>query len=286
MRIAAVFCAFCALACDDSDGRPATLIDEPRVLAVRADPPVVALDGIATIEVLAVDEAGARLDVTPAIRACYPWRPLTAPDRECGPDASVAITGGQIDAAAILEAFPPPPGSIEALVAAASSERCDAGFAAVEIPLVIDARDQGAADLVTKALRVAVDRDGVFRTNPAFGGLLFDGDFVAPGETATFDPTTDAVVSVELDRDAVDETCGDDDPTSLALESFQVNLYSTDGRFDDRSISVELGQDGAEAIGDTRFNSAAGPLALWLIATDADGGAAWAQFELVPSANQ
>lgn len=281
-RALAALLAVATAGCDSAGDSPATRIDEPRILAVRAEPPVVEPSGSARIEVLAVGPDGRRTDPPISMRACYPWRPLLAPDVDCAAERSLEIAGDTLAIADVLEAFPPPAGAIEALIAGLDGGRCPASFAAVEIPIVVEAEIDGVRQLVTKSLRVAVGGLPAPRRNPRIDALVFDGELTPPGAELEFTAGVGHRISARLALEAADPVCDGDLPGAIELERFDVNLYSTAGRFDDREIAIELAADGRVAAGETGWSATdAADVSLWLIATDGDGGVDWADFRLV-----
>ena len=113
--------------CDDSESSPETLVDEPRILAVKADPPVIGATGSALLSSLVVDSTGERGDVIVQYRACSPWRPVRSPDVDCGPGVGLLLDGGVLDVAEVAQAFPPPSEDIDLLSdMTPDGERCDA----------------------------------------------------------------------------------------------------------------------------------------------------------------
>lgn len=269
-------------ACSDEGPSPEALINEARILAVQAEPPVVAFDESAALTALVVGPEGERSDIQLSFRACYPWQPMLSPDRDCGPQSSIPLTDGVFIAERLVDAFPPPVEVLERLQALGErSDDCDAAYAAWDFPIVVEAQ-QGDERLVTsKRIRVTSGELPRRRTNPRIETLVFDGTSIIES-ALTFVAGTNHGLSLSVARDAVDDVCDEEDPTTLALEDFRVNFYATGGEFQGASVDVELGLGGDASIGTTRWSidEPLVPVVMWLVITDREGGSGWSQYEL------
>jgi hypothetical protein len=262
--------ALAAVGCADGAGSPSTILTAPRLLAIAADPPVAAPDQVVRLRPLVVDGDGREVAATVSWRACSPWRVVRDPDVDCAPPAAWPLPVAD-DGAAILD--------VPALVAAIGQPQvvpppagpCE--VSAISVPVYAVAEVYGVRLLARKDVRIG----GPSRTLPAIAAVLLDG---APA--TTYVPGEPAAVVVRPARDALDETCTDD-PTPLpVLEPVTFHLYATAGTLSESSADVVYLPDGSEAAGSIELTGPddGGPLRLWAIAVDPDGGVAWTHRDL------
>ncbi len=264
-RIIVAF-ALVLAACDGESPAPQSLIAEPRVLAVRAEPPVVAPGELATLDALVVDDRGARLSPPLTWRACDPWRFVLDPDQDCGPEASLPLDGA-LDPLAVLARFPPPVGSSPPL--AASGDECAGRDLSLPLPVVVET-DVGGQRLVAIKTVLLVQAP-VPATNPGVGAVLLDGD---PDATA-FEPGREYEVSVADIAVARDDDCDPGPPRLL------VQLYTTGGDIDDDDVGISVPADQTARVPLTTWRAPeAASVALWILAIDSDGGVGWTRHEL------
>ncbi|MCG8424749.1 MAG: hypothetical protein MJE77_43215 [Proteobacteria bacterium] len=291
-------------ACDDDSDSPSSLINEPRILAIRADPPVVSLAGSATLTALVADtrivadaqsgdgtarggdggEAGWSVD----FRACNPWRPMVDPARDCRPEDALKLastgTSAEIATADVLGAFPPPewyaPDSADRRVDrpadVESTADCDYSF--VELAVVAEARGDSADSAwspprAVKRLRFATR--SITRTNPDVESLVLD----TRAGPSRFRPGLSHDVSAVLDRDSLDRNCDREKPDTL--ESVRIYLYTDGGQLGDAYVDIEYTDLGDEIAQSTNWLAPdAEQVVFWLIAIDRDGGVGWSRFDL------
>jgi len=274
--------------CAEDGPSASTLIDAPRILAISAEPPVIGLDGSAEVRTLVVDADGAAVDAAAAglsVRACSPWIALQDPDRDCGPDASVALVldgeVARLDLAAVLARFPPPPdlvipdgggGTVDA--------PCPVAYDHVDLPIVVEATvADRAGELVRltarKRVRVTWTPD-VARTNPRIEAFRIDG-----AEATTIAAGAEVMLQVGPELTSLDRTCNGDDPPALVLEPIRINLFATAGELGTVSVDARYDPDDAEELETTTYRAPDdGDAVIWAIATDADGGTGWARFDV------
>ncbi len=280
--------ALAAIGCADDGPAPSTRIDAPRLLAIAADPPVVGPAGATALRALVVDGDGAQVDAATArvtMRACSPWRPVQDPARDCGPDASLPLPldgdRARLEVAAVIARFPPPPGlPLPDAGGDGADAPCPLAYDHLDLPVVVEAvvaDGAGGAVRLTARKHVRLTwSDDVVRTNPRIDALLVDG---APaGDLAV---GAEVRLAVRPARDALDRACDGDDPPALVLEPVRINLYATAGDLGDATVDARHDAADVEQLETTRFLPLApGLIVLWAIATDDDGGAGWARFEL------
>ena len=275
--------------CDDSEGSPSSLVGQPRILAVQAEPPVIDLSGESALVPLiaGADENAIEL----SLRACDPWRVISDPTADCGPADSLPLerdtfAGGEgawLRADDVLQAFPPPDWVFQQLTDDRSQlqrgdkggdTECGDSYESVAIPVVIEANIAGMTRLLaTKRVRVTVEP--VVRTNPVIADVLLDGQ-PAPLEVQ---PATTYDLVAAPRQDSLDLLCS---PDGVPIpESVRVYLYTSDGVLAEPYIDVEYTAEGQEQADVTTWTSPdQGDASLWLVAIDGDGGTGWLRVDL------
>lgn len=268
-------------ACGGSSTSPESLIGDPRILAIRAEPPVVEIDGSTELSALVAAGDGTR-DAQLSWRACDPWQPFLSPEASCGPEVSMPLVDGRLLPQQLLEAFPPPADVVDDLVLGHDDAACDAAYPSIDVVVVLETTLDGNLLVASKRVRVALEPLGAPRRNPALEALLFDGEpFTELGPR--FRSETAHTVSAAVDPDSIDPTCDDDNPSEPALESFSVNVYATAGNFDSSELELEFGLDGGEAVDETTWTTdVRSATDLWMVITDNEGGTGWSHFTLSP----
>ena len=212
--------------CDGSDGDLSSLVVAPRVLALRADPPVTTPDGSATITALVAGGSADVLPVAPprasegdsdtgdgagdddarldditgtgwqlSFRACNPWRPVRDPGVDCRPDQALALppTGmsGELVIADVFTAFPPPGWAVLDAATGSDGDGADeddrCAYRYVEVAVVVEARQPDQGIEL-----VAIKRLRVTLQAPASD---------SPGDPAGPPRTNPALATLELDGD-------------------------------------------------------------------------------------
>lgn len=253
MNRAAILLLLVAPACTELEANPGWLIDEPRLLALRADPPVVAPGGRALLEALVLDAGGERLSPQVSYRACNPWRFVRDPQLDCAGDAALELEG-ELIVDDVLARFPPPSDDRAAIV--------------LSLPIVAETRI-GDRRLIT-VKDVSLREQAAPSANPTVTGLLFDG---APAPVS-FDPGRSYEVSAALYAAERAEP-----------QAARVHLYATGGELDGATLEARVGARGVEAIDITTWIAPdVGAITFWLLATDDDGGVGWHRHDLVGGA--
>lgn len=293
--------------CDELPFTPSSLIDKPRIAAISAEPPVVAVDGAATLTALIVSPDGRDSGVAPdraldldiRWRACNPWKPVFEPDRDCAPDDALALPAAdgeawqdqaQVDMTDVLEAFPPPPEIIDQIGGMPGGmpggmepdpDACPHSYDYVELPVVAEVTVGENRLLAIQRVRVTWQPAG--RRAPVLGGLVLDDVVADSSEPIAFTPGAEHRLTASMDQGSLDPVCLDDDPDTSAPEPVHVHAYVTAGELDEPDADIEYAADGAESAGTvTWIAPASGDVAAWLVVTDTDGGVTWARFSLQP----
>jgi hypothetical protein len=300
-RLAAMLALTAALAgCDELPFTPSSLIDKPRIASIAAEPPVVALDGAATLTALVVGPDGRDSSVAPdraldldiRWRVCNPWKPVFEPDRDCASENALELAAAdgdtwqgqaQVVMADVLEAFPVPPEIIDPIGGMPGGEpnpdECPHSYQYAEMPVVAEV-SVGESRLLA-IQRVRVTWEPVDRKPLVVGGLVVDDEVTAVDEIASFTPGAEQRLTVSMDRSSLDSVCLDDDPEQIAPEPVHVHAYVTAGELDEPDADIEYGEDGTENAGTMTWTApASGDVTVWLVATDTDGGVSWARFAL------
>lgn len=265
----------CSLAACSGDGfDPSWRVDAPRILALRADPPLIELGGEVSLSALVIDGQGRQVDQAVTWRACNPWNYVLNPDVDCG--AAVALpVDGTLSFAAVLEAFPPPVG-VTVPGGGTLLDPCLDG-PSFALPIVAEVVVDGRRLLARKEIPVAIRAGEPSHRNPRIAGVLLNG-----AEAIGYIRGERYTVDVELDESALDQVC-DDGETSL--EDVRVNLYTTDGDLEEGSVDLEWFADGTSSAEQTTWTAPEGDAAtIWLIAVDPAGGIDWLPVALAAGA--
>ncbi len=269
MRAAALALAAAATAAC-SDDATTSLLDGPRVVAIVADPPTVAADGVAQLAlVTALDGAPAAPDEV-SWRACSPAWPVADPVRDCSGDRALALPVAPdgravVDVAAVAARFglalPPAP---------ADGDPC--GRAVVPVTIVVEAELGGARLIARKQLDVGAAPPP--RTNPAFVQVRVDGAPLAPGAPLPAGATV--ALSADLAADALDEVCEPDGEAPARHEDVRVAVYAGGGATLSELAFDVIEVEGATITGAVELTLPEAPddVPLWLVAVDEGGGVA------------
>ncbi|MEM9488109.1 MAG: hypothetical protein AAGC55_03135 [Myxococcota bacterium] len=305
MAALAVAAGLLTAGCSDDDDNPSTLINESRILAVSADPPVPTLSGTTALRALLVDPPGT--ETSPAWqvswRVCDPWQIIGDPTVDCPADQALALQSPDTDTdpgddgpvaelvlSEVLEAYPPPswfdPASLDDdgdSDGDSAAAACDYGF--VELTVVVEAIRSGERLLAIKRLRVT--GSDLERRNPVIADLALHGD--GDGDSALVGYSGDQTYQLDIApaREQLDLTCPEDGDADGAdepvLESLRVFLYSDGGRFDEPFIDIEYEADGEEIADITTWTAppiGSGAIRLWTVVVDGDGGVGWSEFTI------
>lgn len=298
---AAIAAAALVAGCDELPFTPASLVDKPRIVAVAADPPVIDFEGASTLTALVLDPSGRDSSVDPARaldmevrwRACDPWKLVLEPDRDCGPDDSLAIEASdgeswqaqaRISVAEVLEAFPPPPDIIDQIGGMPGGvpgepDDCPHDYDYAELPVAVEVR-LGESRLVA-VQRVRVTWDDVGRRAPVLGGMVLDDVVAEADQPLEFTPGAEHRVSAWMERASLDDVCVDDDPDQVAPEPVRAHVYVTAGELGERVVDIEYDADGTESAETLRWLAPGrGDATAWVVAVDTDSGVTWARFPL------
>jgi hypothetical protein len=247
---------------------PGSLLDGPRVIAVIADPPTVAVNGVARVELISTIDGFIAAPDAVAWRACSPRAVIVDPVRDCAGDAALALEVDEhgraiVDVAVIAARFgiPLPP---------AMDDPC--GRQVLGITIVVEVQLAGSRLIARKQLWVGASPPP--RQNPAFVHVLADGVPLADGATAARGVTL--TIGADLAVDSLDLVCSEGASEPSRRESVRVAVYAGGGvTASDTGFEV-VDQDGATRSGtvDLTLPSSAATVPLWLVAIDEGGGAA------------
>lgn len=252
-----------AAGCEDSI--PGSVLAGPRVIAVIADPPVIAPDMTAALGVVVAIDGTPVPPAATRWRVCAPSAVIVDPVRDCvGDRALVLPTGGDggtgLDAAAVLAWS-------GVVLPDAGDDPC--GRAILPVVVVVEAELAGARLVATKQVWIGLAPPP--RSNPQIADVVVDG-------VAVIDPVVARGASLEatavLALAALDRVCGDiDDP--VELESVQVSVFvGGGGTVSPGTFGVDHAADGVPTAGSVEIVAPDEPGAfpLWMIAVDPDGG--------------
>lgn len=293
--------------CDALPFTPSSLIDKPRIVAIAAEPPVIAFDGAATLTALVLGPDGRDSSVAPGRaldldvrwRVCNPWKPVLEPDRDCAPDDALLLPAAdgdtwqgqaQVDMAEVLAAFPVPPDIIDQIgdqpggmpgAEPQDPDACPHSYDYAELPVVAEAT-VGQRRLVA-IQRVRVTWQPSDRRTPALIGLVLDDLVAGADEAVSFTPGAAHRLTASMDRSSLDPVCLDRDPAQIAPEPVHVHAYVTAGELDEPDADIEYAEDGTESADTLTWTApASGDVTAWLVVKDSDGGTTWARFALQP----
>lgn len=263
MRIVLVLVGFLA-ACTAEELAPSWLVDGPRVMAIRADPPAVRPERSTALRALVTDGILPGVPVEHHWRACAPWVQLRDPDLDCGPEQSVELpvdgNGWAImSIPALAEAFGIPLPEVGSVL-----HPCDLETYA-SVPVVYETRVADRRLIAVKQVPVA----NIEGLNPAIAALRVDGVAIEwdegryrPGEVHTLD--------VSLSRGSLEVICGRDGDQP---EPVRVYVYVNGGELDDSRLDIEHSLDGTVSAESTTWIAPTDgePVTIWLIATERRG---------------
>lgn len=252
-------------ACDDET--PGSLLDGPRVLALVADPPVLAPES--SSELTAVTS----LDGVPAIpdaiawRVCSPYAVVADPVRDCAGANALAIDPAAdgrviVDARAVAAHF--------GITVPANLPTDACAPSPLSLTVVAEIELAGSRLIAKKQIAIAGTAD---RKNPVFVDARIDGAPV--GASAELAAGTTVVLAADVAVDSLDPVC-DDDTGAERREDVRIVVYPGGGAIaSDDSFSIE-DRDGVVTAGSVELElpADAGAIPLWLVAVDETGGAA------------
>jgi len=247
-----------------ADPTPSSLLDGPRVLAIVADPPVVA-PGVRTalLPITTLDGQPAAPDSV-AWRACAPWAVVADPERDCTDGALALATepgGGTTLSLDLLGGAVPTAGT-------APADRGDCAPPAMALTLVAEIQLAGQRLLAKKQLAVgpAVDRQ-----NPVIEQILLDGAPAAEGAALPAGATVQ--LGARIAATSIDDVCGVAEPER---ETVRVVVYPGRGAVASDDAFEITERDGQLVEGSVELTLPATEqrVPLWLVAVDETGGAA------------
>lgn len=261
---ALVFASACDL--DQNDGIAAARLDHPRILGVQTWPTVPGSDEYVTLEVLAVDVGGRRIEPTTRWRVCDPWSTVADPDVDCGPGRSLVLGqgGGRFSfrTSAVLTRFPVPDDYPTVL-----------DF--YDIPVVVDVSVAGESFTTVRRVRTSRNRFGIGRRNPRIANVLLDGVPVSSG----FEPGNEYELEVVLDPSSIDVI--EDDDFTLRVERVKAFPYMSGGEIADMPLVFSGGSTTIHERIDTttwRAPETEEEVTFWIVAVDGDWGVGWQEF--------
>jgi hypothetical protein len=258
-------------ACDDST--PGSLLDGPRVLALIAEPPVLAPDTSAELTaVTSLDGAPTAPDAI-AWRVCSPYVPVVDPVRDCeGVNALALAVDG--DGRVVIDAR-----TVAAHFGITVPPNLPADTCASPLSLTVVAEIELAGSRLIAKKQIAVAAAAAWR-NPTFVHARIDG--VPVDATAELAGGSMVIVDADIAVDSLDIICDDDDGTE-ELEDVRVFVYPGGGAVaSDESFEIEA-RDGVVSTGSVELElpAAGGNVPLWLVAVDDTGGAAAAYIAIM-----
>ncbi len=251
--------------CDDAT--PGTLLDGPRVLAIVAEPPVVAPGTSTRLEAIAAVDGLPVMADRVSWRACAPWAVVADPVRDCAGDAAVELTTGPagealIDGDELAARFgfepPPPPTTTHACAAAAPT-----------LTVVAELELDGARLIAKKDVPIAAAPD---RRNPAFVQARIDG---AAADAGAMLPAGATVrLGADIAIDTLDLACAPDG--NSAREQVRIFVYPGGGAVADDDSFVIAEREGTIVAGSVELQlpGEPGDVPLWMVAVDETGGVA------------
>ncbi len=237
-----------------------TLVQEPRLVAVRADPPVLrGLDGTVALSALAMDANGLELDSSQIrYRACNPWSFFTDPERDCPVDAALSLDAAELSTENLLAFYPPPVGLDTPELEGEPQQACNIG-SPIEVPVLAEAQ-MGETKLIT-VKRIPVYLDETRRQNPALAPIEVEA--IRDGEY-TF--------ALRVDSESLDVECRDD---LVQLEAVRIYVYATAGSFESSSVDIVPTPTREVEPAQIRWTSNGDSAILFFVAVDREGGVDW-----------
>lgn len=266
MRRAAWLLALAACA----DPTPSSLLDGPRVLAIVADPPIVAPDVRTTLVPITTLDGRPTPPDSVRWRACRPWAVVADPERDCT-DGAIALAtdpsgGTTLDLellGAVVPTSGPPP---------VTSGLC--APPAMALTLVAEIELAGARVLAKKQLALGTTVD---RQNPIIEHVLVDGAPAVAG--APVPAGTTVRLGARIAASSIDPVCGPGEPER---ETVRVVVYPGRAAVASEDAFEIEERDGELVEGSVELTLPDAPqrVPLWLIAVDQTGGAAATFVEL------
>ncbi len=258
--------------CSDDEVDPITKITAPRILAITAEPSVLAQDGEIMLTAFTVDPFGARIGVEGTaspeqrpvsavrMRACLPWRVISDPNRDCGEDSAVPLAiaedgTARISMAELEASLPAPPVPLAEALAAGIS---------IRVPMIVEVDVDG--DTLIARRDIEIVEAGVERRNPRIVEVRFDGE-----PLTTLQRDRRYKMTVTIDPQSVD----DRGTMPGTAERVEVTFYSPSGELADTDADVLSADPGTPLLTSkpTDYTSgAAGPSWMFVVATDDTSG--------------
>jgi hypothetical protein len=263
--------AVATIACDDNPDER-TLLQAPRLLAVRAEPPVLrGVDGVVTLSALAVSTEGAYADGQAVqYRACNPWAFMVSPERDCPPETSLQLGNGELTTEQLFAFYPPPEGQgYNPGDGGVPQESCEEP-ASIEVPILAEVEIDGVSLVTVKRIPIFLDESA--RQNPSI-------DTIAVVATNGDERT----LSIEVDPSSLDQECRDG---ARQLEAVRIYLYSTSGSFESSSVDVVPTPGGRIEPAEIRWTSAGESAILFFVVIDNEGGVDWRTRTLEEGSNE
>jgi hypothetical protein len=265
--IKALLCLLAALAvaCDENPDER-TLLEAPRLLAVRAEPPVLrGMDGVVSLSALAVSADGEQADRrTVQYRACNPWVFMVNPARDCPTETALALTNSELTTQQLFSFYPPPEGQgYDPDDGGVQQESCDAK-ASIEVPILAEVEIDGVSLVTVKRIPIFLDESA--RSNPSL-------DTIEVIATEGFERT----LAIDVDRDSLDLECRDG---ASQLEAVRIYVYSTSGSFESSSVDIVPTSDGQIEPAEIRWTSDGESAILLFVMIDNEGGVDWKTLSL------
>ncbi|MDX2091049.1 MAG: hypothetical protein SFX73_24530 [Kofleriaceae bacterium] len=267
MRCALLVAAFACVACGDAD--PGSPVSGPRIIAVVASPPTIAVDGTTRLSVVtAIDGFPVPADAV-AWRACSPYALVVDPVRDCTGETALALAADAeghavLDVAALAARF---------AIAVPSSSRVDdpCGEQVLPVSVVVEAELGGARLIAVKTVEIGVAPAA--RTNPVvLHGMLGD---VPLSDGAVVDGGRRYALGAEVDPATRDLVCVEDEVMPTRRESVEVYALAGGGAVvRGNDIDVEDDETNMTTVEPVELELPSGPamIPLWLVGIDRNGG--------------
>lgn len=271
IRVILCLVAVATVACDDNPDER-TLLQAPRLLAVRAEPPVLrGMDGVVTLSALAVTKEGMEADgKTVQYRACDPWAFMVSPERDCPSETSLLLENGELTTEQLFSFYPPPEGQgYDPGDGGVPQESCEEP-ATIEVPILAEVEIDGVSLVTVKRIPIFLDESG--RRNPSLDTIAVvatDGD--------------ERTLAIEVDPSSLDQECRDG---ARQLEAVRIYVYSTSGSFESSSVDIVPTPGGAIEPAEIRWTSDGESAILLFVVIDNEGGVDWRTLTLDEGSNE
>lgn len=256
-------------------------VDKLRILAVRAEPPDLALDETTRLEALVADPKGGGRPVDVVWAVCDPRQLIDSVTEDCRPGTEVPLAPGPDGTVALapldlLAAFPADGG-----VPAGSP---DGGAGGGRLPLPVVVRASAGGERVVALKRVVVSAAGPRNRNPRLLALVAGGvPWFADQPPTVRREGKLRLRAVEAPRDF--EVFDKDQPDAgvpAEPEQHSVAWYTSAGKLDHNSTASGV-VDAGVVYEDVEFTAPGEPgiVQIWAVLLDGRGGVHWERRTIV-----